>query len=240
MLYYCVCFEASSLVISGQPCFCFFSFFPLWYIPAPQLCTVYHLSVQFCSPERWVLFLGLLFLFFHTQILSWKTRAHTTVVPSLTTVSVIFNRSHCHLMYIIIFCYTESLCTYLWTQSRCLPACLPAWPVPLLSRMLILKRFGERESLSCMPELSQRAYRASPFAYMRVSVQSQRHKYQIFFSVSRRESSSSCRFLNLKRRSLTLSIKSAVHLRGMVWQFGGNLMAVLPRIDTSFMSVRQI
>lgn len=37
MLYYCVWFEASSLVISGQP----FCFFPLNHITAPQFCTVY-------------------------------------------------------------------------------------------------------------------------------------------------------------------------------------------------------
>lgn len=100
--------------------------------------------MRFCSPARWILILGFFFIFFLTHhpqkmIMNHKS-AHYRCVIFSTTISVVFNRSHCHLMYIIFFCYTEK-------PANSVSRCLPAWPVPLLSRKLILKRVGERESL---------------------------------------------------------------------------------------------
>lgn len=106
MLYYCVCFEASSLVISGQP-ICLF-------LPSiPHHCTsalyCLPLSVQSCSTAGGFLNIGFfllpskkttIYLFFFLTV---------TLAPCVT---------------LEVFCYITSLRTELQAQSRCLPACL--------------------------------------------------------------------------------------------------------------------
>ncbi len=181
MLYYCVCFEASSLVISGQP-FCLFFFPPLHHIPAPQFCTVYLLSVQFCSPARWIFIIGLL-LFFSTLKTSHEKQERSLRVCRLWP------------QHLFLTGHTVTSCTSYFSAilracvrnselslGACLPACLPVWPVPLLSTMLILKRAGECESLCRVCLNSAKEHIVRPVCLHACVCAVQVHEYQMYFS----------------------------------------------------------
>lgn len=90
-------------------------------------------------------------------------------------------------------------------QCHYYPQCL-LWSVLVSVKACVVYAWTQPKSISCVP-----------YAYMRVSVQSKSTSIKcIFLIMSRRESSSSCRFLNFKRCSLTLSLKSAVYLKRIV------------------------
>lgn len=109
MLYYCVCLEASSLVISGQPICLFFPSIP-HHCTSALYCLP--LSVQSCSTVAGFLNIG--FFFYYPQKRPQYIIFLTVTLSPCVTLEV--------------FCYIKSLRTELQAQSRC----LPAWPVPLL------------------------------------------------------------------------------------------------------------
>lgn len=147
-------------------------------------------SLLYCLPLCVVLFSCAMDFnyrrFFSTLKFSWKRAAHTNKVPSLTTASVV----------------TSYFSATLRSQSRCLPACLPVWSVPLLLSSVC---WWVWKPVSCTPELSQRAYRM-PTCVCLCAVQVHEHQ-MVFFHHEQKGFFSSRRFLKFRHCSWTLSLK---------------------------------
>lgn len=169
MLYYCVCFEASALVISGQP-FCLF--FHLYNTSLHLTFCPVNLRVRrsVFLRDAFLLFFysGLLFSFFSpAQIVMKKSSAHLTCAT--------FDHSiRCGFFLVFSFCFFRTGHTvasspscfschtvYLTPYSVELPAC-PASAVTISNAYSeACRRESEKKPASCPPELSQRARRAS-------------------------------------------------------------------------------
>lgn len=238
MLYYCVCFEASSLVISGQP-FCLF--FPSIIHPCN--------SFLYCLPFECAVLLSCAMdfnyriAFFPPSNFFHEKEEHTLNVYHLWPQYLLF-----------LTCHTVTSCTsYFSAELRAcvrnsdlsLGACLPGqchyylqclfWMVSV--KACVMCAWTQPKSILCVP-----------YAYMRVSVQSQAQiKYQMFFVLF-------CFFHHklkgiffllqipqLQTCSLTLSLKSAVYLKKNSLTFGKcDFQGFGEKMDTTLMSVRQI